>query len=90
MPRTARTGAPWQQQADGRKVGEMHPAAIVLLLTLAAMAVAPLLIAYDLWLMRAVVPTVLRLHARLVRPVLALSIALPWIVAALTVLWIER
>ncbi|HEV2128181.1 MAG TPA: hypothetical protein VGR22_06150 [Thermomicrobiales bacterium] len=67
----------------------MQTLAIITLLTLAALAVVPLTIGYYLWLDRAILPRVLKLPTRIARTILALLIALPWVVAALTV-WLLR
>ena len=65
----------------------MHSVAIVMLLTLCAVAVIPLTIGYNLWLVRSVLPRLAALPARVARTVLAICIALPWIVIAI-VLWV--
>jgi hypothetical protein len=59
---------------------------IVVLLTLFALVVIPLTIGYYLWLARSVLPRVAAaLPPRSARMVLAMCIALPWFVVAVTV-----
>ena len=68
----------------------MQGAVIVILLTVFALAVIPLTIGYYLWLARTVVPRVASLPPAIARRILAMYIALPWIVIAVTVWWILR
>ena len=69
----------------------MQAVGIVILLTVFALAVVPLTIAYYLWLARTVLPRVAAaLPPRSARMVLAMCIALPWFVVALTVWWFQR
>ncbi|HEV2073872.1 MAG TPA: hypothetical protein VGR29_09550 [Thermomicrobiales bacterium] len=66
----------------------MQAVGIVILLTVFALAVIPLTIAYYLWLARTVLPRVAAaLPPRSARMVLAMCIALPWFVVALAVWW---
>ena len=64
----------------------MHGVTIVILLTLFAVAVIPLTIGYNLWLVRSVLPKLAALPPRVARTVLAICIAWPWIVIAI-ILW---
>lgn len=63
----------------------MNSATIVILLILFAVAVIPLTIVYNLWLVRSVVPRLAALPPRAERTVLAMCIALPWITVAIIV-----
>lgn len=68
----------------------MQAVGIVILLTLFALVVIPLSIGCYLWLARTVLPRVAAaLPPRSARMVLAMWIALPWFVVALTV-WLFR
>ena len=63
----------------------MNSATIVILLILFAVAVIPLTIGYNLWLVRSVLPNMAALPPRVARTVLAICIALPWIIVAIIV-----
>ena len=63
--------------------------AVVALLTLLAVGLIPATIAYYLWLARHVAPRLVSLPTRLVITILALWVALPWVVLA-TALWVAR
>lgn len=63
----------------------MNSATIVILLILFAVAVIPLTIVYNLWLVRSVLPRLAALPPRVARTVLAMCIALPWIMVAIIV-----
>jgi hypothetical protein len=66
----------------------MQGVGVVFLLTLFALAVIPLTIGYYLWLARTVLPRIAAaLPPRSARMVLAMCIALPWFVVAVTVWW---
>ena len=66
----------------------MQAVGIVILLTVFALAVIPLTIAYYLWLAGIVLPRVAAaLPLRSARMVLAMCIALPWFVVALALWW---
>ncbi len=66
----------------------MQAVGIVILLTVFALGVIPLTIAYHLWPARTVLPRVAAaLPPRSARMVLAMCIALPWFLVALTVWW---
>ncbi len=62
-------------------------AAIVALLTLLAVVLIPATIVYYLWLVRHVAPRLISLPTRLAITILALWVALPWIVLAIA-LWV--
>ena len=64
-------------------------AAIVALPTLLAVGLIPVTIAYYLWLARHVAPCLVPLPTRLAVAILALWIALPWVVLAIA-LWVVR
>ncbi len=66
-----------------------NPAGIVALLALLAMALIPASIMYYLWLAKHVAPCLVALPTRLAISVLALWVALPWVLGA-TVLWLAR
>jgi hypothetical protein len=66
----------------------MHPVPIVVLLTLLAVAIIPVSIGYYLWLARHVAPRVAFLPTRIVIMILAIWIALPWLVVAAAV-WLS-
>lgn len=65
----------------------MNSATIVILLILFAVAVIPLTVGYNLWLVRSVLPKLAALPPRVARTVLAICIAMPWIVIAIIV-WV--
>ncbi|MDQ4045680.1 MAG: hypothetical protein M3173_09575 [Chloroflexota bacterium] len=67
----------------------MQTVGIVIALTLFAVAMIPLIAWYYLWLARRVLPRLLDLPAGIARTALAVTIALPWILAAL-VAWAVR
>lgn len=67
----------------------MGTAVIVIVLTLFAVAMIPAMIGYYLWLDRTVLPRLLRAPTRLARTILAVCIALPWIVSVL-IAWLVR
>ena len=64
-----------------------HPAIIVALLVLLAIAVIPITVRYYLWLARHVLPRLVPLPIRLAIVILGLWIALPWIVLT-TAVWL--
>ena len=67
----------------------MADVAIVALLTLLAVVLIPAAIAYYLWLSRHVAPRLVPLPTRLAITILALWVALPWVVLAIA-LWVAR
>ncbi len=67
----------------------MADAAIVALLTLLAVVLIPATIAYYRWLARHVVHRLVPLPMRLAISILALWVALPWVVLAIA-FWVAR
>ncbi len=67
----------------------MSPALLVAVLTLAAVALIPVAIGYYLWLARHVAPRLVALPTRLAVTIVAIWVALPWILltAAGWLLW---
>ncbi len=79
----------WWNPEPALRRGGTEATAVVVLMTLLAVVLIPVSIAYYFWLARHVAPRVARLPTRLAIFVLGLWIALPWLVLAAAV-WLTR